>query len=196
MFFECFLNFSWTVVASHCCVRVSRAAGAQLCVHSAPLSLDPFLFRATGPPNTGPDPDGRSSPVTCFMLVFSQQSCPTLCNPMDCSPPHPSVGFSRREDGSGLPFPPPGAPPHPGIEPWSPALQADSSLLAHQESPVTCFIHSMCVSIPVPPVPHPSSTSLFSAPVSLFPLCRYGHLYHFSGFLSYSVFGIALCHCF
>ena len=33
-----------------------------------------------------------------------------------------SVGFSRQEDRSGLPFPSPGALPQPGIEPRSPAL--------------------------------------------------------------------------
>ena len=38
----------------------------------------------------------------------------------------PSMGFSRREYWSGLPFPSPGDLPHPGIEPGSPALQEDS----------------------------------------------------------------------
>ena len=36
-----------------------------------------------------------------------------------------SMGFSRQEYWSGLPFPSPGDLPNPGIEPWSPALQAD-----------------------------------------------------------------------
>ena len=36
------------------------------------------------------------------------------------------MGFSRQEHWSGLPFPSPGDLPHPGIEPGSPALQADS----------------------------------------------------------------------
>ena len=35
-------------------------------------------------------------------------------------------GFSRQEYWSGLPFPSPGDLPDPGIEPRSPALQADS----------------------------------------------------------------------
>ena len=35
----------------------------------------------------------------------------------------PSMGFSRREYWSGLPFPSPGDLPHPGIEPASSALQ-------------------------------------------------------------------------
>ena len=39
-----------------------------------------------------------------------------------------SMGFSRQEYWSGLPFPSPGTLPHPSIEPQSPALQADSLL--------------------------------------------------------------------
>ena len=37
-----------------------------------------------------------------------------------------SMGFCRQEYWSGLPFPSPGDLPNPGIEPRSPALQADS----------------------------------------------------------------------
>ena len=39
-----------------------------------------------------------------------------------------SMGFSRQECWSGLPFPSPGDLPNPGIEPWSPTLQADALL--------------------------------------------------------------------
>ena len=42
-----------------------------------------------------------------------------------CQAP-PSMGFSRQEYWSGLPFPSPGDLPNPGIEPRPPALQADS----------------------------------------------------------------------
>ena len=39
----------------------------------------------------------------------SLQLCLTLCDPMDCTPQAPlSMGFSRQEYWSGLPFPPPG----------------------------------------------------------------------------------------
>ena len=38
----------------------------------------------------------------------------------------PSMGFSRQEYWSGLPFPSPGDRPNPGIKPGSPILQADS----------------------------------------------------------------------
>ena len=38
----------------------------------------------------------------------------------------PSMGFSMQEYWSGLPFPSPGGLPDPGIEPGSPASQADA----------------------------------------------------------------------
>ena len=49
-----------------------------------------------------------------------------------------SMGFSRQDYWSGLPFPSPGDLPDPGIEPLSPvvpALLVDSLLLSHQVSP-------------------------------------------------------------
>ena len=45
-----------------------------------------------------------------------------------------SMGFSRQEYWSGLPFPSPGDLPDPGIELVPPALQADSLPLNHQGS--------------------------------------------------------------
>ena len=48
----------------------------------------------------------------------------------------PSMGSSRQEYWSGLPFPFPGDLPDPGIEPGSPALQADALPLRHQGRPV------------------------------------------------------------
>ena len=54
------------------------------------------------------------------------QSCLMLCDPMNSSlhQAPPSMGFSRREYWSGLPFPSPGNLPNPGIKPGTPALQA------------------------------------------------------------------------
>ena len=46
-----------------------------------------------------------------------------------------SMGFSRQEYWSGLPFPSPGALPNPGIKPEFPALQADSLPSEPQGSP-------------------------------------------------------------
>ena len=47
-----------------------------------------------------------------------------------------SMGFSREEYWSGLPSPPPGDLPNPGIEAGSPALKADSSPLSHRGTPI------------------------------------------------------------
>ena len=62
------------------------------------------------------------------------QSHPTLCDPMDCSPPGSSVhGILQQEYWSGLPCPSPGDLPNSGIKPRSSALLADSLLLSHLE---------------------------------------------------------------
>ena len=58
-----------------------------------------------------------------FTNVLCAQLCPALCNPIDSSPPGSSVhGIPQARILSGLPCPPPGDLPHPGIHPVSPAL--------------------------------------------------------------------------
>ena len=54
--------------------------------------------------------------------------CLTLATPWTVAHQAPlSIGFSRQENWSELPFPLPGDLPDTGIKPGSPALQADSS---------------------------------------------------------------------
>ena len=48
-----------------------------------------------------------------------------------------SMGFSRQEYWNGLPFPPPGDLPDPGIDPATPAWQEDSLLLEPLGKPTT-----------------------------------------------------------
>ena len=50
-----------------------------------------------------------------------------------------SMELSRQEYWSGLPFPPPGDLPNPGIKPGSPALQADPLLPEPPGKPVTAL---------------------------------------------------------
>ena len=61
-------------------------------------------------------------------LKVKSLSCIQLCvTPWTVAHQAPlSMGFSRQEYWSGLPFPSPGDLPNPGIEPGSPALQADA----------------------------------------------------------------------
>ena len=55
------------------------------------------------------------------------KSCLSLATPWTVARQAPlSMGFSRQEYWSGLPLPSPGDLPDPGIEPVSPALQAES----------------------------------------------------------------------
>ena len=63
--------------------------------------------------------------------VLVAQSCPILCDPMDCSPLGSSVhGILQARILEWVPSPPPGDLPDPGIKPTSPTLQADSLSLA------------------------------------------------------------------
>ena len=58
--------------------------------------------------------------IYCYACVHakSPQFCLTFCNPMDCSPPTSSVHvILQQEYWSGLPCPPPGDLPNPGIKP-------------------------------------------------------------------------------
>ena len=100
------------------------------------------------------------------------QLCLTLFNPMDCNlQASPSMEFSRQEDWSGLPFPSPWDLPDPGIEPGSPALQADA-LLSEPPGKPTLYLfifplhpspwskHRLCLSRPVQMSPTWSSSSI------------------------------------
>ena len=70
--------------------------------------------------------------------VLVAHLCPTLCDPMACSPPDPSVyGILQAGILEWVPSPLPGDLFDPGIKPRSPELQADSFHLSHQGSP--CF---------------------------------------------------------
>ena len=69
------------------------------------------------------------------------QSCPTLCNLWTVALQAPlSMGFSRQEQWSGLPCPPPGDLPDPGVEAvtlMSPPLASGFfTTLRHQASPI------------------------------------------------------------
>ena len=66
-----------------------------------PLNIYSFLYIIF---NTHTHIYTHTAPAAAKLL----QSCPTLCDPIDGSPPgSPSLGFSRQEHWSGLPFPSP-----------------------------------------------------------------------------------------
>ena len=100
--------------------RLSGLQEFDSCLLSAPLLFLP----SPSPPLLLP------LPAAATAAAKSLQSCTSLCDPIDGGPPGspPSLGFTRQEHWSGLPFPSPGHLPNLGIEPRSPALQADSLL--------------------------------------------------------------------
>jgi len=76
----------------------------------------------------------------CKTSFLHQSSLLFSC--LFCDPPRTvahqaplSMGFPRQDSWSGLPCPSPGDLPHPGIEPRSPALQADSLPQNYLENP-------------------------------------------------------------
>ena len=63
------------------------------------------------------------------LLPTAAQLYLTLCDPMDCSPPGFSVQariLLQARILKRIAISSPGDLPHPGVEPWYPALQADS----------------------------------------------------------------------
>ena len=109
--------------------------------------------------------------IVCVCSVA--QLCPTLCDPMDCSPPGSSVhGSSQQEHWSGLPFLPPGGPPDPGIETTSPTLAGRFFTTEPPGKPSATPLFQVLIphdyaipSLSAPP-PHPSLPILIPTPVS------------------------------
>ena len=59
----------------------------------------------------------------CVPVCLVTQSCLTLCNPLDCSPPDPSVhGIFQARILEWITIPSPGDLPDPGIKPMFPCL--------------------------------------------------------------------------
>ena len=90
---------------------------------------------------------GKSS---VFSWSLDLQSCLTLYDPMDHSPTAPlSMEFSRQEYWAGLPCPPPGDVPDPGIKPVSLASPALScgffTIRTTWEAPNKVIIDIKCV---------------------------------------------------
>ena len=132
--------------------RSSRLQEA-LPIPGACQKQDPELEGQRGQPHNNPSRPPhfpRVLPMKLLACMHAKllQSCPNLWDSMNCSLPTGLLclwGFFRQEYWSGLPCPPPGDLPDPGIEPVSPVaptLQVNSLLLSHQGSPeVTGISH-------------------------------------------------------
>ena len=86
------------------------------------------------------------------MKVLVAQSCPTLCDPTDCSLPASSIhGIFQARILDGQPFTSSGDLPNPGIEPRSPASQADFFLLSEPLGKTYKYIYrsTYCITVVV-----------------------------------------------
>ena len=85
--------------------------------------------------------------IEIFILLVKSLSCvwlfETLWTVANQDPL--SMGFSRQEYWSGLSFPSPGDHPDPGIEPRSPALQADILTSEPPGKPIICIKYVLIV---------------------------------------------------
>ena len=82
------------------------------------------------------------------MLCQIGQSCLTLCDPRDCACQAPlSMGCSRQEHCSMLPFPSPGDLPGPGIKPVSPTSPALAGGFFPTESPGKFLREVRCLKV-------------------------------------------------
>ena len=113
----------WFCAGHRCCCQAGTQASEWPASNTAsfmlPSSWPSFLSLRDGRIR-----HYRRSLLPLFYVTCSvDQLCLTLCNPMDSSPPDSSVhGILRAKYLSGLPCPPPGELPNPGIELESPAL--------------------------------------------------------------------------
>ena len=86
--------------------------------------------------------------LTLVKSVLVAQQCLTLCNPTDYRPSFQaplSIGFSRQEHWSGLPFSSPGDLPDPGIEARSPSFQGDTLRSELSGKPLPSLVGPNCI---------------------------------------------------
>ena len=106
-----------------------------LSVPNGPADICPTL-RVCDLGQEASSPSASVSSTVKEVKVLVVQSCLTLCDPVACSLPGSSVHgiplewveYQCPEYWSGFPFPSSGGLPNLGIEPGSPAMQADSLL--------------------------------------------------------------------
>ena len=129
-----------TGVGCHCLLQCMKVKSESEVAHSCPTLSDPM---DCSPPGSSIHGIFQARVLEWGAIAFSVlntsenekvkvlvgQSCPALCNLMDCVAHQTplSMGFSRQAYWSGLPFlSSPGNLPDPGIRLGSPAWRADS----------------------------------------------------------------------
>ena len=109
--------YHWRSTFTFC---LSEPGGMVLCSLTVCLLPSPFLILCISFPNLRKN---------MCVHAKSLQSCPTVCDPMDCSLPGSSVHGDSPGKNTGVGCPPPEDLPNSGIRPKSLALQVGSFLL-------------------------------------------------------------------
>ena len=105
---------------SVCVLRPFYRPHSILCLGKQPCFPVSFTYFSQCPPDL---PESRA----CHCLFRCQVMSDSFVTPWTVAHQAPlSMGFSRQEYWSGMPFSPPGDLLDPGIKPTSPALQVDS----------------------------------------------------------------------
>ena len=105
----------------------SRGSPGRPCPHSASAQTSSQALLLDLPPPLPPPVLLLSIAYNDMKWIEDAQSCPTLCDPVDGSPPGSSVhGILQARTLEGVAFPSSRNLSNPGIEPRSSALQADS----------------------------------------------------------------------
>ena len=79
--------------------------------------------------------------IRCVCMHSIAKLCPTLCDPMDCSPPGSSLhGILQARILEWVAISFFTGSPSPGMEPTSPDWQVDSYALCHLENPYISYL--------------------------------------------------------
>ena len=139
----------WAIVhgAAESWTRLKGLTGAHTYIYS--FTFEPPSHHRFHPTSLGPHrvlnwASCAIQEVLIPSLSLVTELCPTLATPwtVACQVPL-SMGFSRQEYWSGLPFPSPGDLPDPGIETRCPALQAESLLTELRGKPKLAILHKV-----------------------------------------------------
>ena len=118
---SCPLLPKWKAAGLKCCAGLSVLSPLRSGLRKNPVSLLCVSFTLLSHSHFRQQKWGEVHTVLRHQLCCAQ-TCPTLCDSIDCSPPSSSVqGFPRQEYWHGLPFLPPGDLPDPEIKPAVPA---------------------------------------------------------------------------
>ena len=133
---SCFI-FLKSTLYSMVCIWQSHTPKLLLFLYAVKLCLLRMLIHDFWVGNRLLSTSSPLKSVPACMHAKSLRLCPTLWDPWTVAHRAAlSMGFSRPEYWSGLPCPPPGDLLNPGIEPTSPASEADYLPLSHQGRPV------------------------------------------------------------